>query len=141
MAVPNYGRKFWSVAVNGTQLEGLVAAADAVSFPTRDQSVVEYSADGKMVAASTGMLGGPVSMKFIPGSQGDKFMSTLSARFDSGEIELEISLTVRHLELGELTQCTNGVFQSSPTGVNVGGGGTPAHMEYVLAFEVISRTL
>lgn len=141
MAVPNYGRKFWSVALNGVELEGLIAAADAVAFPTREQSVVEHSADGKMVAASTGMLGGPVSLKFIAGSQGDRFLSGLSAQFDAGEVDLDLNLTCRNNVVGELTQCTNGVFTSSPTAVNVGGGGTPTQMEYIITFEVISRTI
>ena len=150
MAISNFGRKYWrlffhggDISNNGAELEGLIAAADAIEFPTREQSVVEYSADGKMVAASTGMVGGEVSFKFIAGSSGDKFLANISQMFDAGDLEMPLNFTAKHKDqtVGEATICTNGVFRSSPTGINVGGGGTPAQMVYIIAFEKISREL
>lgn len=151
MSVPNFGRKYWRLFFHGgspdntgSELEGLVNSPNAIQFPRKNQSSVDYSADGGMVAASTGRLGGSVDFSFIAGSPGDKFLANLSQLFDEGELEMSLNFTAKHVDpsVGETTICTNGVFTDSPTAINVsGGGGTPAEMMYTIAFEKISRDL
>ena len=136
--VVDYGRDKWAVSVNGQNLVGISAAADAITFPSTEVGMVSYSADGLMISSSTGKRGGPVPVKVTPGTPADRFLGGLLSKIKSGML-ITMTITARHKVTGETVSCEKGIMMHGTSATAIGGG-IPADNQYNFEFESVVRT-
>ena len=135
----DYGFNQWTITLNGTQLTDLAGTADAITFPSPELNLLGFTADGKGVASSTGMKGGPVNVKCTPGGQSDRYLAGLAEQIKSG-MSIPMRLTARHNQTGEVVDCEDGVLSTATAGVQLGSG-LPADTEYGFLFVSVTRKI
>lgn len=100
--------------LNGHRFTGFADEDPAVEFDSVDLAEITTGRDGTLHADDTGVLGGPVTIKLLPGSESVKQCLRWKAERDRGE-HTEFEGTFADPTLGFSAALRGGIFMSCPT--------------------------
>ncbi len=121
--------------LNGHEMEGWAAVADALLFPDNTLANFEVGPDGLKVVSSTGMKGGEVTFKLQQNSVSAQFLMQQHARILGGAV-VEFEMTYANSQTGVSVRCDRGHLQQAPFGPTQGNAVAPFR-EFMIHFESI----
>ena len=125
----------WSLTLNGIPIVGLADIPDAVSFPEIDRVLTEYSAEGFILQALSGMKGGNVVITLQASSPSVKVLQEWQTAMVKGEIR-EIRGEARNSVWNIDCEMKGGVFKAGKSFIDFGSG-VPRPQVYRISFQEI----
>jgi len=121
--------------INGHEIEGWAAVADALLFPDNQLANYVIGPDGTKSVSSTAFRGGEITFKLLANSPSTKFFFQQLARIQRGAV-VEFSGTITNTQTGASVRLERGHMQMAPMGQTLGND-TATAREFVIHFESI----
>lgn len=125
--------------LNSYILTGFSNESDALSIPDILLANVVRGSDGDMTATNTGVRGGPVGIKLLATSEGNKYLNNLAEQQSNGSSIVYDGTFVNHTSGSSIT-FTTGILTNYRPYPSMGGGELSS-VPYIIEFKIVSGNL